>query len=208
MRARRRRGPIPLLLCAAVSAFCCAMLADAAANDVAPWLTSHAPWPSPEDIYRNRILPVARSMIAEATELLEKTSVVPLTFDQAVRLAPAGMMEPDRMLAAEIEQREKRAEELEGMSRSRGDKLNSMATEQRTHIEAAKRLIGTLKPYLVRGVEGSEHTGGFSACYSNGELWITHSSLGTSRADLTRRPVVVFLPDQPHRVHVSASVAR
>lgn len=81
--------------------------------------------------------------------------------------------------------------------------------------EQAASLIGATlcdapgtKPYLVRGLLLNQATGSFAVYVLQDQIAVTHRSLGSSAAPMTRQPLVLQLEREPAQVHVTVSMAK
>jgi hypothetical protein len=80
--------------------------------------------------------------------------------------------------------------------------------------DQAKKLLGRplpnmpgTEPYLIRSVYFYKESGSYYVATLDGNLWVSHASLGHTLPPMTRRVLVIQLKQKPEEVYVTASMA-
>lgn len=155
--------------------------------------------------------PVAVARITEATGLLERDSIIPVTYATAKRLVGTSYTSPRAVTRQVIRTKEARIKELADLSLSfpeSAPKFKDWSAEQAREIDRLRSELPSHSPYLCRAVAFRNcGTGGFSAEVSEGHVWIGYGALGHGEFAKYNQPVVVFLPCRPTASSFSWSVA-
>lgn len=159
------------------------------------------------------VLPVLSDKRADAITLLESVPYVALDEGRASSLTEQwtpkanAYVSATRLVAVTIALLEERevlvtTKHVGGFSLADKNRLDGLRKLMQSQS------LSKLMPYLVRGIVKNEWTGGFSAALCDGDLWISHLSLGVRVPPSRRVPVVVFLEKAPAHVYVKWGMAR
>jgi len=193
----------------------CLLLAGCA--NYCPLATNQDPWyneskeETPWDcaVHQQCVLPIPPVGIDASITMLQASSVVHITLQQARSLLNVVTLDPDTLLDQAAQEANAQAEKRVAESQmpvftgETASKMRSAAIGHRQTATTACSLKGKLEPYLVRGLALNEHTGRFSAFFRNSTLWVRHDCLGRHAVSMKRRPVIVFLERAPAKVYVS-----
>lgn len=202
------RGVARLLLAISVAwAWVCPSFGQTNVQD--PWETALPPVGSCREVEPDLVIPVAAAARSEAISMLTQASVLPLSDSQLSRLAAVSNSDSSAAghVTTIISRLTRQKEEVLRTSVGSWNGTMELRLIQLERLQASPRLA-ELRPFLVRGVAGNEHTGEFFVQWCGGDLTVRHSSLGATRPPGTRVPVVVYLEKLPNRVLVGYSVAR
>jgi len=182
------------------------------------WLnkTSISPWLD-ESVYQlptQLVIPVAKSELQKAIEMLKNNQIIKIDYHTAAQLVGINAINPDYLLFkaySEAEQKAKNKNEEAKDPFFAGNAAKRMQKEANDYYRYAaytKTLHGKLKAYLVRALVLNEATGGFSVYSKGSELWIYHHSLGKEFGPIKRYPIILFLEKQPTNIYIDTGMAQ
>lgn len=90
----------------------------------------------------------------------------------------------------------------------RGEKIVSYPFEDLSTLLGVGGMCAPVnyRVFLVRAVYLSPETGGFSAYFEDGILWVRHECLGNRPEEMKRSALVVALREAPREVYVSCTM--
>jgi len=164
---------------------------------------------------------VPTSRIEEATVLLSKADVIPLTLEQVAKFSgidPKGVLQIEIQKAEEklrfYQEEQKRPVNTDLIKEYGKHEVHEWKRRRLRYMSELKRDIAQfeqwedqLKPYLIKGV-ALEAGGHFSGTLISEDIVIAFGAMGSHGVPMERRPVVAFLPKKPRRVYTTVWMAQ